>query len=216
MNSLHQSISLNNEGVALLQNGDNRAAVGRLTEALSISKIELGYLQDNPSVSMNSFNNETHHASLVHSSTPLRGLHDENYFIFNQALTLSALTDVVSYAHTLQACCASIILNLALAYHRQARLGNRICLIKAMKLYKMALRLSWNAPITETTLTVRVAAANNMAQISLEQGDYKKARQELEGVAYLIRFPGLEEDLRSGLLLNVLMVKDAPYAASAA
>jgi hypothetical protein len=188
-----------------------------LTEALSISKIELGHLQHSPSVSMNSFKDGTHPAAFLHSSTPLNGLHDENYFIFNQALTISAQTNVVSYAHTLQACCASIILNLALAYHRQGRRrGNRTCIVKAMKLYEMALRLSWNAQITGTTLTVRVAAANNMAQISLEQGDYMKARQELQGVAYLIRFPGLGADLLNGLLLNVLMMKDSPHAAAAA
>ena len=210
MESIDNAITLNNEGVSLLQSGNDHAAVAALTRSLGIIRVHLNDASRRSAAS--------HHQQLqapFHNFVPLPDLEDESYFIANQAITVKPGTylDSADAINTFSGC---TIMNLALAYHRRGQLGNEACMQKAETLYTMATKLfNGRTILTGTALVVRLAATNNLCHVRYERGDFELAKQELDCVAFLFRNPDIESALMSGIVFNALLLKSPSVAPAA-
>jgi hypothetical protein len=178
---LDTALRLNNEGVSLLLQKKDAAAVHYLTEALTMVKQALG---QQPGLDESS-------ESLVLPSEELQ-VHDSIYtipdftsndcFIYNGAIVFpsSSTTPIRSEEQDVNVYSACIILNIAMIYHRQGLLcGNkrRVCLDKADLMYDMVSRLVMGDDGGGgTALLVQLASLNNRSLIRLEQGDYDYSR----------------------------------------
>ena len=207
MESIDNAIALNNEGVSLLQSGNDQAAVAALTRSLGIIRVHL-----NESRGLTCQHEQQ---APFHTCVPLPDFEDEFYFIANQAITVTAGTrlDSADAINTFSGC---TIMNLALAYHRRGQLGNEACMQKAETLYTMATKLFTGRPmLSGTALVIRLAATNNLCHVRYERGELELAKRELDCVAFLFRNPDIESALMSGIVFNALLLK-APSVAPAA
>jgi hypothetical protein len=157
-------------------------------------------------------------------SVPLANLQSSNYFVFSQPLTLSHEATAAKHSFipdnciqsVLHSCSACIILNLALVYHRQGQLGSAQCMQKAQKLYEMVLKpINGSSLNTEISLLVRIAAANNLAQICHENGEFCRAEEARSFMAHQLRLSELDDSLMEAFVLNALSL-NAPTMAAAA
>ena len=149
---LTDAIELNNQGVALLQKGDDREAVAKLSKSLVLvqgllntpgspsncnpntSTSSLGSsgpphkrLRRSSSMTMSSlaFEEQEHQEQpsfCVRSNAPLSSLDDQEFFVFNEAVELSRTNSEPS-RDILPIYSACVIFNLALVYHRRAHSG---------------------------------------------------------------------------------------------
>jgi hypothetical protein len=200
---LETALQLNNEGVSLLLQNEDVAAVHHLTEALTMVKQALGLLQQPCTIGLEEESSESLVVVLLPSEEEeeLRMVHDSIYtipdftsnddcFIYNGAIVFSSssssttTTPIRSQEQDLNVYSACIILNIAMIYHRQGLLcGNkrRVCLEKADLMYDMVLRLllgdnEGGGGGGGTALLVQLASLNNRSLIRLEQGDYDFSR----------------------------------------
>jgi hypothetical protein len=233
MEAINSAIRLNNEGVSLLVAGDDQAAAVALSRALSLVK---GLLSMTPScdlrgslpASFGSSNDNTLSSCSStmevcehHSRKPLPCLQDiSNFFIYNHTMSISSDSPLTNEMLPIYSACA--ILNLALAYHRRGKQAHSIpCMLKAEKMYATIEKLLKNGMNNNATATVlRIAATNNLSQIRFQRGEYERAREGIEFLAYLIRDVGsvralLSDEELNGLLCNVVLFTRPDSAAAA-
>jgi tetratricopeptide (TPR) repeat protein len=244
MEAIDSAISLNNDGVSLLVAGDDQAAAVALSHALSLVKgllslsltrscdlrgpslASFGSSNDNklPSCSstMEVCEEHKHEHGLIHSRKPLPCLQDiSNFFIYNHTMSISSDSPLTNEMLPIYSACA--ILNLALAYHRRGKQGHSIpCMLKAEKMYATIEKLLKNDGMNSnaTATVLRIAAANNLSQIRFQRGEYERAREDTEFLAYLIRDVGkvralLSDEELNGLLCNVVLFTRPNFAAAA-
>lgn len=252
MSSVNHAIALNNEGVLLLlASGEDRKAVDTLTRSLSLMKC---LLDEEASRDSSSHGNREgsdcddlpHHRSqdsecppmvqpsgrikLHDTCHPLPNLTDSSYFIYNHLITLLPAEDpdlavCESGDSQLTVYSACIIMNLALAYHRNGRVGNGSCLRKAESLYGLVDHLlsGWACHANATAQMVRVAALNNLTLLFHECNNWNLAQQGLESFSFLMRTYSerqtyedvFEPRIWSALVLNILFL-NSPHLAAAA
>jgi tetratricopeptide (TPR) repeat protein len=239
MEAIDSAISLNNDGVSLLVAGDDQAAAVALSHALSLVKgllsmtpscdlrgplpASFGSSNDNklPSCSSTMEVCEEHKHELIHSKKPLPCLQDVNFFIYNHTMSISSDSPLTNAMLPIYSAC--VILNLALAYHRRGKQAHSIpCMLKAEKMYATIEKLLKNDGMNSnaTATVLRIAAANNLSQIRFQRGEYERAQEDLEFLAYLIRDVGsvralLSDEELYGLLCNVVLFARPHFAAAA-
>ena len=221
MDRFAQAARLNNQGVAALLEGDDKAAVAALTQSINIMKQELSNVtEDNDTTKSAPFSSD----DCENSSTTveLPGFHvTQDSYIFADAINIPEHGDQTVV--DLQIYSAAVIFNLALAVHREGNTsGNASSMAKAQKLYLMVLEvLNDQYMNSRVAVIVKLAAINNLSQIRFDCGEYELAR---EGLAHLSTFMRtsdntsdamLEEPKIQDLLVNVLLLK-APVIAPAA
>jgi hypothetical protein len=205
MNTMHSSlehaIQLNNEGVALLvAGGQDQKAVSSLTRSLTLV---MQQVCSNPNLSSRNSpccDYEYMHTSCVFPSQTGLFHHlqeDSVGFIYNRPLTISSCYP--KGPETIPICSASIILNLALAYHRRGKqaAGNLILMNSAEKMYKMVLKLLPGPSMVDniTASSIRLIAINNLARLYHYHDRYCEARETVECLSTLIRHAGGNRDL---------------------
>jgi hypothetical protein len=239
--SFLEAIDLNNEAVSVtIAAGDtnNQKAIQLLERSVSIMK--------KTSAAVQQCSGQAYNTSLV-SSTAAPVIHhhhheivplphtfpDQRWFMYNKALRFSTeIVSLASFLEDFQAFIAVVMFNLALLYHRSALRGNQKFASlsgKASSLYSLVLKLvDWPGWISSRTsqvtcTIVKLAATNNLAQISSESGDTKLAHDFLKHLSAGIRrsrtfTPGLFQS--SGdmfeLMINLFFWPPAPTVAPAA
>jgi hypothetical protein len=222
MDSLKHALRLNNEGVRLLLANKDHESVSCFTQSLNLVKHAL-------STTNSDQQQQPPSASIIHGSTySIPNLYDTSCFIFGDAITFAEDNNDLlqrSGEQDMHVYSAVIILNIAMAYHRQALLtGSAPCRFKAEKMYDMVTTLVANSEDNHgTSLLVKIAAINNLSQLRFDEGDYEASREGFEYLGALINYAEAhlsssltsQEDTFQGMVLNVLLVM-APETAAAA
>jgi hypothetical protein len=217
MDSIEQIIDLNNQGVNLLGHGDDQQAVSVFTTSLLALQRLIGVYQQ--ACTPKGMEDEILEATAVPAQCALQHLEGSSYFIYNKPLAMNKIS--THQSSDLQLYSACTILNLALAYHRQAkRTCNQACLQKAEAMYDMIATLL-RSRMDDTALFVRMISVNNLSEIHYEQGKYDQTREELQWLSNIIHQGGSKLDFFNQgdlnlLLLNVLALLTPPQAAAAA
>jgi hypothetical protein len=203
--SFLDAVDLNNEAVSMIiAAGDtnNQKAIQLLERSVSI--------MEKTSAAVQQCSGQAHtNTPLASSAAPIIHHHhhetlplphtfpDQRWFMYNKALRFS--TEIVSLASFLEdfhVFSAVVVFNLALIYHRSALCGNQKFASlsgKASSLYSLVLKLvDWPGWISSRTsivtcTIVKLAATNNLAQISSESGDTKLAHDFLQHLSAGIR-----------------------------
>ena len=225
MPSLQDALRLNNEAVSLLLRNEDRKAV----ECLSKSLVLMKRLLVSPTTSPASASSPNEGAGssrclVLHDTThPLPNFQQEEVshsFVYTRAISFSGESEDLFTEDNAHLYSAVIILNIALAYHRQ---GKRSCLDKAERMYEMASKLVNDAAINQgTSLLIHLAALNNLAQLRYDRGEFKSSQESFRLLARLIGSSASSEqhvvetsEVR-GMLLNVLSATTLPVVAAAA
>jgi hypothetical protein len=239
--SFLDAVGLNNEAVSMIAAGDsnNQKAIQLLERSVSIMKKTSAVVQQcsgqayntNPALSAEPVIHHHHHH---HEPVSLPNtIPDQRWFMYNKALRFSAeIVSLASFLEDYQAFGAVVLFNLALIYHRSALCGNQKFASlsgRATSLYSLVLnKVDWPGWVSSKTsqvtcTTVKLAATNNLAQISSESGDTKLADDILKHLSAGIRrsrkfTPGLFQS--SGdmfeLMINLFFWPPAPVIAPAA
>jgi hypothetical protein len=220
MDLFAQAARLNNQGVAALLEGDDKAAAATLTQSIKIMKQELSKVTafDDMTKSAPFSSDDCGHSTTVE----LPGFHGaQDSYIFTDAINIPEHGDQTVV--DLQIYSAAVIFNLALAVHREGNtIGNALSMAKAQKLYLMVLKVLNNQYMNNrVAVIVKLAAINNLSQVRFDCGEYELAREGLHHLSAFMRTSGntsdamLEEPKIQGLLMNVLLLK-APFIAPAA
>ena len=235
MDAFNSAIRLNNEGVALLVAGDDQAAAVALSHALSFVKGLLSSLTQpcdlrgpllapessdvNKLSSCSSAMEVCGNELRIHSMKPLPYLQDIDFFIHNHTMSISPDSPRTNEMLPIYSAC--VILNLALAYHRRGKQAHIIpCILKAEKMYATIEKLLSGINNNATAKILRIAATNNLSQIRYQRGEYERARDDVELLAYLVRDVAsvralLGDDELNGLLCNVFLFTPPDFAAAA-
>lgn len=216
MESIQHIVQMNNEGVSLLGSGHDQQAVSVFTNSLLALQQLMGqYPEASPA---KDFEVATNCATPTAFPTKnaLRHLEGSSYFIYNRPLSiaLSSSSDIQLYS-------ACTILNLAMAYHRQGKKTcHQSCLKKAESMYEMIITLL-RSRADDTSMSVRIIAVNNLAEIHYENGKFEETREQLQWLSAVIHQGGTKLDFFNQgdlnlLLLNVLILLTPAQAAGAA
>jgi hypothetical protein len=228
MDIIQRAITLNNDAVQALVDGNDARAAESLTRAIKIFKDELS---KPPQVSLpedsSYFVADESSPSSTTLTVQLPELHQEQQsFLFNQALKLPEHSvngenrPTVSESD-LHVYTGAVIFNLALAHHRKGmNSGQGALLIKSEKLYSMILKLLSDDDhnTSRIAILVKLATVNNLAQRCFESGDFEQARQGLGHLSSTFRIKSLsflQEDNIKELLMNVLLLKPPKVAPAA-
>ena len=199
----------------------DQEGVRYLTESLNIVKSMLSGSDD--SISSDQEHRSQASTAIIHQeSCPLSNLQDINCFIYSNALIFSLDSACPLSEDDVHIYSATIILNIALAYHRRGLTGNPSSLLKAEMMYEMITKLLGSEENHGTSLVVLLAAINNLSQLRHDRGLYDASLEGFKYLGSLINFAGnnvnislQNEQIYKGMLLNVLLVS-APDAAAAA
>jgi hypothetical protein len=209
MHSLEEAMRYNNQGVALLLEGQDRNAAKALSTSLAMVQ---RVLQRQQSSSANQETNmitpdqcqqhtsppaSCHLKKVLHSSVPLENFraNEGEYFIYNRALTLSHSEEdsetMLSNADAMIVYSTCVMHNLALTYHRRGIIsGMSFCLDKTEYLYATIVNLLSaicdHQSTTGTAMLVYMAAVNNRSQILYQRvHDIRKVLAPLVGLLLL-------------------------------
>jgi hypothetical protein len=215
MSLYEQAARLNNEGVSALLGGDIQTAVAAMTKSIKLMKQELSSNSAEDSKSINS----TAGSEQEVRSVEIPDTDSSETIVFNQAILIPSdgeQNEVDTRVYT-----AAVIFNLALAHHVKASRGDASCMVKAEKLYTMVVLKLVNddaACRMRIAVVVKLASINNLSQIQVANGDYTH-EQVLSQLSNLLRKTNqalFEEPEVQGLLINALLLKQAPRLAPAA
>ena len=206
---------MNNEGISLLLSGQDKVAVSRLTEALTMVRQQLNQMEaEGQSSAISSLSHITDtNPSSFHELASLPNLHDESFFIYNQTIVIPV--NAPRSCSTVRIYSACIILNIALAYHRRGKARYLPALKKAEMMYEMAAQLVGNdleiLNRLSTAALVYLAAVNNLTQIHHEAGNLQRANEGVECLTFLIQNTHIHEGVLSeteinSFLLNAMLV----------
>ncbi|CAJ1954125.1 unnamed protein product [Cylindrotheca closterium] len=212
--SIQQIIHMNNHGVSLLGSEDDQKAVSAFTTSLLALQKLLG--TGDQSCPLKTSADVDCYVTALPAKESLRHLEGKSYYIYNRplAISLGNSSDIQLYS-------ACTILNLAMAYHRQAKKTcNNLCTKKAESMYDMIITLL-QSRTDPTSMSVRIIAVNNISEIHYESGRFDQAREELQWLSAAIHQGGPNVDFFEQrdldlLLLNILVLLTPPHAAAAA
>jgi hypothetical protein len=218
MDLFAQAACLNNQGVAALLEGNDKAAVAALTQSIKMMKQEMSSRPSNS----DSKKSTTLSDDCEHSTAELPGFQGaQESYLFTEAIIIPE-TGNQSVVNT-QIYSAVVVFNLALAVHREGKNGKiESSMAKAQKLYTLASKvLNKNQCMNRVAVIVKLASINNLSQIRFDCGEYELARKGLHHLSAFMRASGntnnamLEEPGIQCLFMNVLLLK-APVIAPAA
>ena len=231
MDTLKEALCLNNKGVSLLLQGNDREAVSVLGEALGVVKKLLALLGESSvdehwmvaGSRCSQLNRNQGEIATYHTTFPLPGwyqLPGQN-FIYDNVVTIDS-DSPFEQEGTVQLFTACIILNLGVAFHRRGHLDrNQKCIEKAEHFYGMISKLLRGISLkNNTAMFLMVTSTNNLSQIHFVNGEISRARQGLQQLstlfysaasAYLL----FSEREWNGLVLNVLLLNPVIAAAAA-
>ena len=243
--SIEQVIQLNNNAVSLLTVGQDRGALTSLSQALvmvqsmstspyttatktmatSATATSIAASTSAPKISTSSRLSNAGplqaplSACVVSSQHRLANLQDSSYFLYNHPVSIveASSQQIEDRQSLLPVYSACVILNLALAYHRQGQ-TRKVCIVKAEKLYEMIIMLL-REDQDETSVFLRLVAVNNVSYIHYQTGNFEQTKQELEYLAILIQQLSNSTTVSASdldlLLLNVLLMTHPNVAPAA-
>jgi tetratricopeptide (TPR) repeat protein len=217
MNAIKQAC---NQGVDLLVAGDFLNAMQSFRSALSLLREASNEVQGTYRTGMSSSSEESP-LPVCQSTLTIPGLQGMQCYVYDHGIMITDTTDGDS-DKMLSLYSAIVLFNLALASHREGRLGGEKSLEKATALYGMALKLLASSPtLDDISATILILIAlNNKAQIHYDQCQYRESSECLTeisaimGSVYALR-SALNPKEYEGILLNVMLL-NAPTAAKAA
>jgi hypothetical protein len=230
--SLESALSLNNDAVALLVAGQDRKALAQLQQSVALVKRIIarhlhsrGRSSPKGVIDLDTSSSPLRVSLMKHlhqDSVQLSGLTNLQCYVYNRAFRISSeelLQEDLEGAAQIGS--AIIIFNMALVLHRACLLKNRLVpSAKSMALYKIVLQLLKQSPIEGITGAIKLAAANNMAQLQFEEGDYGDATQGFARLASLMTSLQGEAPLGAsemrGIVINILCLKKGAKFAPAA
>jgi tetratricopeptide (TPR) repeat protein len=220
MNAIKQACSSNNQGVDLLVAGDFVNAMLSFQSALSLLREASNEVEETYYTEMSASSEESP-LPVCQSTLTIPGLEGMQCYVYDHGIMITDTTNGDS-DKMLSLYSAIVLFNLALASHREGRLGSEKSLEKAAVLYGMALKLLASSPTLDdisTTILILIAL-NNKAQIHYDQCQYRESSECLTEISTIM---GSVDTIRSalnpkdyeGILLNVMLL-NAPTAAQAA
>jgi len=212
--TLDKALQLNNTAVSLLLANNCKDAVTCLSEALTSIKFFLS------SISTETVNNvhQRCHVEPNHDSFSLPAFGRKECFLFDQLIVFPLQQSCEDIAHIYS---SGIILNIALAYHREYINGNKQCFEKAEKLYRMILKLLNRAENEGVALLIQFAALNNLSQLVQEQSNSDLATNGFKSLQRQLQLSGPEFGLfddasQCEIVLKILITSYAQSVAPAA
>jgi hypothetical protein len=235
------AVDLNNEGVSCLSKGNICLAGQSLTQSLILinqllqeSKDHLKEITDTslPPAPVSTWdvglgilgNRGQMHVQMM----SLPSMNDQEFFIFNSALTISISQDEEpdkSYCKFYLLTSACVILNLALARHLQGRLLEKpSSLAKAASLYAYAAKLlGFTAGNDVISFLIRSSAINNLSQISYVQANFRQVKELLNELSSLVFSSEINktllrsatDDEGQGVALNIMRLGSLDNAPAA-
>jgi hypothetical protein len=210
--SFLDAVGLNNEAVSMIAAGDstsNQKAIQLLKRSISIIKKTSAAVQQcsGQVYKMPLASSATPDIRHYHESVSLRPMPDQRWFLYNKALRFNtSFFPPASFREDYHIFSAVVVFNLALIYHRSALCGTQnfaSLSLKASSIYSLALKLvdrhDWRSCSRNLTSTiVKLAAMNNLAQISSESGDTKLAQDFLNHLSATIR----QSNIRASVLFQ--------------
>lgn len=191
--NLFDAVSLNNKAVSMISAGDHQKAVQFLKRSFNLmkaAKLAAGREQQCAGNASPPLAPSTT-APVVHETVPLPHMHNRRWFMYSKALRFDTENlSVAAFLKDFHIFSAVVMFNLALIYHRSALCGNQKSSRTATNLYNLVLQLVGRPKSCSRSLTsmiVRLAATNNLAQISNESGKTKLAQEGLEHLSAGIR-----------------------------
>ena len=226
MDDLTEALHMNNRGVKLLINGDDRAAVSVLGESLSVVKKFLALNGDRPSVRDRDGPCCLGWLSSFPTVVPLPNWRrsPEQNFICDNVVIFNTDAPWQEEEGMIQLYTACIILNLGITFHRRGVLdGNPQCMEKAEHFYGMICKLLQGISLHDsaTAMFLMLASTNNLSQIHYVQNRLEQAWQGLEHLSTLVYTAEyascllFNEHEWDGLVRNLSLLR-APFAAAAA
>jgi hypothetical protein len=211
--SFLDAVGLNNEAVCMMAAGDtnNQKAIQLLLRSITIIKKTSAAVQQCSGQAYADTSLASSAAPVIHHhhhetvSLP-HTIPDQRWFMYNKALRFgTTIVSLASFLEDFHTFSAVAMFNLALIYHRSALCGNqKVASLsgKVSSLYSLVLKLlDWPGWIYSricpmACTIVKLAATNNLAQISSESGDTQLAQDFLKDLSAGIRqsrkyFPGL-------------------------
>jgi hypothetical protein len=158
---------------------------------------------------------------LCQSTLTIPGLQGVHCYVYNHGIMITDATNGDSN-EKLSLYSAIVLFNLALASHREGRLGSEKCLKKANVLYGTALQLLTSSPMSNdlSASILILLALNNKALIHYDQCQYGESSacltqiSAIMGDGYGLHSALYQKDFE-GILLNVMLLT-APTVAQAA
>jgi len=209
MSLFYQAAEQNTQGVHALVNGDATTAIQAMSESIKGLKISLASSPASPEAC------DEESSGLKVSAVKIPLLENE---LFSQAMVFSSV-EATHGKSELNACAASVIFNLSLAYHiRSLRTNNSALSHKAEKLYGMVIRLLDVSPCrSKQDILIRLGTINNLIQMRLQSNrsyeDIQKHAQSLTSCVHSLDF--LQEPQIQDLLVHVLLVQRPVVAVAA-
>lgn len=219
MSIMQKALTLNSQGVFLLEQGNAGQASKAFQESLQIFKQAVSFIETLENVAKT---DSSPSQTFVQSPNIVPGLESSSGFIYNHAIIIDHIPQTLGEIDILLPLYSAIVLfNLGLAYHRDAKLGRESAFQRTIMLYRMALKLLDNFEAKNTDISaIALLVLNNQAQAHYESCDYQHSGICMAKVSSLIYNADgfkqvFQEDVMEGLILNV-MLHDAPTAARAA
>jgi hypothetical protein len=222
------AVSLNNKAVSMISAGDNHKAVQLLKRSFNLMKAAgLAAVREQCAGKVSPLLAPSTTAPVVHETVPLPHMHNRRWFLYSKALRFNTENlSVATFLNDFHIFSAVVMFNLALIYHRSALCGNQKSSRTATTLYSLVLQLVGRPKSCSRSLTsmiVKLAATNNLAQISNESGKTKLAQEGLEHLSAGIRqsrkdFPCLFQQASGdmkGLMTNLRLWKSDAVAPAA-
>jgi hypothetical protein len=219
MNTIQQACTSNNQGVDLLVAGEFFHAMRSFQIALNLLKdaadVEGTCCPEMPASS------EEQTLPLCQSTLTIPGLQGMHCYVYDHGILITDATNGDS-DEMLSLYSGIVLFNLALASHREGRVGSEKSLKKATMLYGMALQLLTSSPMPNdiSASILILLALNNKAQIHFDHCQYGESSacltqiSAIMGDVHALHSALYQKDFE-GILLNVMLLR-APTAAQAA
>lgn len=208
----------NNLGIAFLLRGDGDQAVKLFFEALYHVRELLETTKKGQRKVKEGFCVETLLEESRSSLLPLQQCRE--YFLFDRAVHFTLASTVTTEVAILYA--ASILFNLALASHVEARQGAEQALCRTQLLYSTSLQVLKKCKFEGPPFVeLRLMNFNNMLQIHHELADHQSTMRCLESVRHIAFGPdmkriGIRKTVLESILLNISMGYNSNSVARAA
>jgi hypothetical protein len=222
--ALLSALLLNNEGVVLLLQNRDKEAIPYFSKSLALMQTTLTNSTSAATESATKPRLSVYHAA-THPLPNFRRDNDQSFLLYTEAFTFSSELDDSRLENNASIIFSAVVIfNIALAYHKQAKLLGRqqVCFAKAEKMYVMVGRLLHSDSVNfyGTALRVKLSALNNLSLIQYEQSNFESSHKGFQHLAWAIEsatstaLSSSQMDVE-GMLLNVLFAS-APNIAPAA
>jgi hypothetical protein len=163
MDLFAQAACLNNQGVAALLEGNDKAAVAALTQSIKMMKQEMSSRPSNS----DSKKSTTLSDDCEHSTAELPGFQGaQESYLFTEAITIPENGDQ-SEVDT-QIYSAVVVFDLALAVHREGKNGKIESMAKAQKLYTAVLKVLNKQCMHIIAVIAKLATINYLSQVRFD------------------------------------------------